>query len=109
MLRTDRICRLTALAAAVMISASAAQAALPPYWQSAKEIEAILQDQRVHDAFKYEEPIVSIKLQEPTADRTRVYAIGTARCSVLVTLTYKPTTTIGPADFDIEIGKATCQ
>ena len=103
--------RKTSIAAATLLTmfgAPAAQAALPPYWQSAKEIEAIVGDQSVHDAFKYEEPIVSIKLQEPVSDN-RVYEVTTPRCSVLVTIVPKPAKLVGPAAFDLQIGEATCK
>jgi len=89
--------------------AQVAQAALPPYWQSAREIEAIIKDGRVHDAFKYEEPIISIRLQEPISDQ-RVYVITTPRCTLLVSVVDKPTPGVmGAVPFDIEVGEATCQ
>ncbi len=95
------------LAALGMVAAMPARAALPPYWQSAKEIETIVADQRVHDAFKYEEPIISIRLQEPVSDN-RVYEITTPRCVVLVTIVPKPAKVLGPSAFDLEVGEATC-
>ena len=94
--------------AAILLTASAAQAALPPYWQSAREITAILEDGSVHDALKYEEPIISIGLQEPLSD-DRVYVLKTSRCTLLIGIAYKPSQTAGAAQFDIEVGKADCQ
>jgi len=99
---------LAALAAIPVLAPTGAIAALPPSWQSAKEIEAIVADQRVHDALKYEEPIIAIRLREPVADN-RVYEITTPRCTLLVTVVYKPSKRIGPAAFDIEVGEATCE
>ena len=62
-----------------------ALAALPPYWQSAREISTIVNDPRVHDALKYEEPIVSI-----TTGGDDVYEVKTARCTLLVTIVDVP-------------------
>ena len=83
-----------------------ALAALPPYWQSAREISTIVNDPRVHDALKYEEPIVSI-----TTGGDDVYEVKTARCTLLVTIVDVPQTepVMGPRNFDIEVGDADCQ
>jgi hypothetical protein len=94
----------------VVMGASVAHAALPPSWQSAKEIGAIVEDQRVHDALKYEEPILSIRLEEPLSDN-RVYVVSTARCTLLVAVAYKPAKKgmVGPAQFDLKLDGAECQ
>jgi hypothetical protein len=83
-----------------------ANAALPPWWQSAREIETILQDGRVHDAFKYEEPILSI-----STTGNDVYTIKTPRCSLDVTIVDKPMEEgiVGPRQFELQIGTADCQ
>jgi hypothetical protein len=83
-----------------------ALAALPPYWQSAREISTIVNDPRVHDALKYEEPIVSI-----TTGGDDVYEVKTARCTLLVTIVDVPQAEpmMGPRNFDIEVGDADCQ
>jgi hypothetical protein len=83
-----------------------ALAALPPYWQSAREISTIVNDPRVHDALKYEEPIVSI-----TTSGDDVYELKTERCTLLVTIVDVPQDKpmVGPRQFDIEVGVADCQ
>jgi hypothetical protein len=97
------------LAGVLIVGTKSANAALPPYWQSAKEITTILNDQRVHDALKYEEPILSVS----TAG-DNVYVIKTPRCSLSVTIVDAPQAPgaaplIGPRQFDLEVGTATCQ
>lgn len=95
------------LAAVVLgLTAATAVAALPPYWQSAREISAIIDDPRVHDALAYEEPIVSI-----TRDAQDVYVLRTARCSVTVTIIDKPDAKpiAGPRQFDLQVGDAQCE
>jgi hypothetical protein len=88
------------------LTAASASAALPPYWQSAREIGAILDDPRVHDALKYEEPILSIST---TTDD--VYVLKTARCTVTVTIVDTPQAEVmvGPRQFDLEVGEAACE
>lgn len=97
-----------AWAVPVVLSALAtpAFAALPPYWQSAREISTIINDPRVHDALKYEEPIVSI-----TTGGDDVYELRTERCTLLVTIVDAPQDApmAGPRQFDIEVGQADCQ
>ncbi len=95
-----------AAGATLLFAASQARAALPPYWQSAREIEAILDDQQVHDAFKYEEPILSISTTGNDA-----YEIRTPRCVLTVTIVDAPTDTkmVGPRQFNLDIGEADCQ
>lgn len=90
----------------IAAGASAAWAALPPYWQSAREIEAIVSDSRVHDALKYEEPILSIST---TGDD--VYELRTERCVLRVTIVDVPgeSGVMGPRKFDLDIGAAECQ
>ena len=102
-------CLAGAIAALTLTLAAPAYAALPPYWQSAREIEAIVKDPRVHDAFKYEEPIISIGLQEPISDK-RVYVIVTPRCTLLVAVVDKPQPGLmGAVPFELEVGEATCK
>jgi hypothetical protein len=91
---------------ALGLTAATAWAALPPYWQSAREIQAILDDARVHDALKYQEPILSI---ETTGDD--VYVLSTERCRVTITIVDKPQAEaiVGPRQFDLEVGEAQCE
>jgi hypothetical protein len=83
-----------------------ALAALPPYWQSAREISTIVNDPRVHDALKYEEPILSV-----TTTGDDVYELRTARCTLTVTIVDLPPKEgmVGPQAFDIQLGEAECQ
>ncbi len=85
---------------------TAAAAALPPYWQSAREISAIVNDARVHDALKYEEPILSV-----TTTGDDVYVLKTPRCTLLITIVDTPDAEamVGPRQFDLEVGEADCQ
>jgi hypothetical protein len=97
------------LGGALVASACAvtgALAALPPYWQSAREIEAIVNDARVHDALKYEEPILSV-----TTTGDDVYELRTARCRVTVTIVDAPQAEgmVGPRQFELEVGQAVCE
>lgn len=83
-----------------------ANAALPPYWQSAREISAIVEDGRVHDALRHEEPILSIST---TGDD--VYLLKTERCTLSITIVDKPQAEpmVGARQFEIEIGEAICE
>ena len=83
---------------------TAASAALPPFWQSAREISAIVNDQKVHDALTYEEPILSVTV---TGDNS--YELKTPRCTLSIAVVYKPTKMVGPGEFDLEVGEAQCQ
>ena len=104
--KSRRIARVSGAIAALAAIATPALAALPPYWQSAREISTIVNNPRVHDALKYEEPIVSI-----TTGGDDVYEVKTARCTLLVTIVDVPQDKpmMGPRQFDIEVGQADCQ
>ncbi len=97
---------LAMLAALAVLVPAGANAALSPYWQSAKEIGKIVNDQRVHDALKYEEPILSVAATAPDE-----YEVRTERCTLKVKIVDKPAKPgiVGPRQFDIEVGEATCQ
>jgi hypothetical protein len=102
-----RLVRLSTVAVAGCVAAaSSASAALPPYWQSAKQIAAIVNDQQVHDALKYEEPILSI-----STTGNDIYELKTERCTLTVTIVDKPSNSgmVGPQQFDVEVGQADCQ
>lgn len=105
LLRHDRIAAAALATAFFALQVPAAYAVLPPYWQSAAEISAIVNDKAVHDAFKYEEPILSI-----STTSEKVYEIKTPRCTLSVTVVNKPRSEgVGPTDFSIEVGTADCQ
>ncbi len=93
-------------AAALGLSAAAAGAALPPYWQSAREISTIVSDPRVHDALAYEEPILAI-----TTAGDDVYELRTERCTVTVRIVDVPLAEpmVGARQFDLEVGDAQCE
>ncbi len=97
---------LALLAAATLLVPSIANAALPPSWQSAKEITAVVNDQRVHDALKYEEPILSVAVSAPDT-----YEVRTERCRLSVKIVDRPAKPgfVGPRRFDLAVGEATCQ
>ena len=100
----DRVAAVGLAASLFILTAGSAHALLPPYWQSAAEIKAIIEDQRVHDALKYEEPITSVSV---TGDHT--YELKTPRCSLPIKIVEKPASGPGPAQFELSIGTATCQ
>ncbi len=104
---SDRRAGLAALLVPLMlVGTTAAQAALSPYWQSAREFATIVNDPRVNAALKYEEPILSIGLTAPDT-----YALRTERCTLTVRIVDKPGEPglIGPRPFDIAVGKADCR
>ena len=83
---------------------TAASAALPPFWQSAREISALVNDQTGHDALKYEEPILSVAV---TGDDS--YELRTPRCTLEITVVYKPTKMVGSGEFDLQVGETRCE
>lgn len=105
-LEFQRIAHAGIAATALAATVTSAAAALPPYWQSAREISAIVNDARVHDALKYEEPILSIST---TGDD--VYELKTPRCTLRITIVDKPLAEgmVGPRQFDLEVGQADCE
>lgn len=102
-----RLVARAAIAGAILVATlHGAAAALPPYWQSAREISTIVNDPRVHDALKYEEPILSI-----TTTDDDVYELKTPRCTLRITIVDKPQAEgmVGPRQFDLEVGEADCE
>src|SRR5262245_14109966 len=100
----DRVAAIGLAAGLLLLNVNAAHALLPPFWQSAAEIKAIVESQQVHDALKYEEPITSVAR---SGDHT--YELKTPRCSLTITIVDKPGGGPGPAQFELSIGTATCQ
>ncbi|MES2058124.1 MAG: hypothetical protein V4564_19465 [Pseudomonadota bacterium] len=80
----------------------AAQAALPPYWQRAREIGAILESQDVARELR-DAPIDSVKY---VADDS--YQASSGRCSVNVRVVGKARDFPGPRLFDLKVGKRRC-
>ena len=104
--RSERIGLVIAASmAALLTGASAASAALPPYWQRSREIERIADDQRVYDALQGSS-IVSITW---TADD--LYEVRSENCVVTVTIVDVPQDEgiVGPRNFDLELGAPECQ
>ncbi len=95
----------TALAATALLVPAGAHAALSPYWQSTKEFTAIVNDERVHDALKREERILSVAVTAPDT-----YEVRTGSCTLTVKIVDKPGKPglMGPRQFDLDVGEATC-
>ncbi|CAN5313402.1 hypothetical protein BH10PSE9_BH10PSE9_18420 [soil metagenome] len=84
-------------------------AALSPYYQSIAEIQRILADPRLGEAFASQEAIRSIS--SPKQD---VYELKTEHCTVAVTVVDRPAPAgqpmrAGPRLFDLQFGKAACK
>lgn len=71
-------------------------ALLPPYFQSVKEIEQILQDERLHQILGSGQPIVEIQKVGSS------YHILTLKYFLKVNVHYIPREMPGPALFEIE-------
>ena len=98
-----------ALAATLILASGPAFAVLSPYYQSIAEIERILGDQRLADALPGQLAIISIV--SPSAD---VYEVKTETCTVTVTVVDVPSKAgepmmVGPRQFDLQFGQATCK
>lgn len=95
-----------ALAAALILAAAPASAALAPLYETMREIEAMLGDPRMAEAFKNMEPIVSIEM---TAQD--VWEFRTPNCSVVVTVkdVEETPTMVGGRKFTLEFGEASCK
>lgn len=97
-----------ALAAALILAAAPAAAALSPYYQSLAEIQRILGDPKLADGFR-QEAIVSIE-----ATGHDVYEVKSESCSVTVTVVDVPpkegeSMMVGPRQFTLEFGEASCK
>lgn len=71
-------------------------ALLPPYFQSVKEIEEILQDQRLHDLLGSGQPILEIQKVGSS------YHILTMKYFLKINVHYIPRGMPGPAQFELE-------
>jgi hypothetical protein len=97
-----------ALAALLIVAAAPAAAALSPYYQSVAEIQRILADERLNDGMR-QEAIVSIM----TTARD-VYEVKTGSCTKIVTVVDVPRKEgepimVGPRQFTLELGEASCR
>ncbi len=97
------------LLAAVTLLPLPAYAALSPLYQSLREIETILHDPRLADAFANQQAVVSI-----TSPATDTYELRTESCTVTVEVIDVPAEAgkpmiIGPRQFTLEFGQVQCQ
>jgi hypothetical protein len=79
-------------------------AALPPYYQSAKEIIAVLNNSEVA------EKIGSGRLIHSVTKTEGGYIINAGNCTLTVNITYSPRTNgmVGPAIFEVHPDKLDC-
>ncbi len=86
-----------------LIVATSVKAALPPYWQRAAEISAILNDRPLAGALK-NKPVDRIEWRS-----AGLYRVSTGQCRIDVKAVEERQTRPGPAKFRIEAGRATCR
>jgi len=92
----------SAIASALLALAAPAWAALPPFWQSSREIQAVTGSKDVAEALK-QAPIERVERAEGG------YRVASQACSVLVKVIYEKSTMPGPQKFRIQAGKAECR
>ncbi|TWT13720.1 hypothetical protein [Reyranella sp. CPCC 100927] len=96
-----------ALAGALLVSAASSQAALPPYWQRVKELEAIVNSAEVADKLG-RAPIDQI--ERPADD---LYRVRGGTCTVEVRIVddagRREPGWAGPRRFKLDVGKSTCR
>jgi len=80
----------------IILFSTKVHALLPPFYQSVKEIESILQDERFTKNANSAYPILEIKKVEDG------YLIVTTRYHQFVEVHYIPQNIIGPAKFELE-------
>ncbi|MBN1914940.1 MAG: hypothetical protein JW769_03520 [Parachlamydiales bacterium] len=79
----------------MILSSSAVFAALPPFYQSSKEIMAILSSEELHNALGSGEIIQKI------TRNSRGYTVISGRYCIEVDVEYIPREMIGPVAFDL--------
>ncbi len=82
----------------MMSAAAAAHAALPPNWQRAAEMRAILESEDIAKRLK-SEPIDTIEWKSPD-----LYAVKTASCTLDVRIVSEEQTMPGPRKFRLDPG-----
>jgi hypothetical protein len=85
--------------------ATAAQAALPPYYQRSRELQAILDDAEVGEKLR-QAPID--RIERVGEDRYQVQA-GGCRLDVRIVGTPSPGGRPGPRPFKVKVGKVACR
>ena len=80
-------------------------AALPPFFQSKKEIIALLEEPQVVGQLGSHRPIDSITKSD------KVYTIKSNNCSLRVSVDYlpQPRGWVGPSRFSFDVGELDCQ
>ena len=99
--------RLLFAAALVAVTSLPALAALPPQYQRQRELQAILADNGVADAFGVE-GISAVEYVEPD-----LYRVTGGACSLEVKIVDAPTSHgdgwAGPREFALELGEPVCR
>ncbi len=85
---------------AVFALTGTVSAALPPLWQNVAELKSILSDEHLGSHLESGESIILIKKTE------KGWLIITNHHELPVHIKYKEATMPGPAQYDIEFGKA---
>ena len=88
--------------ASFLVSGSAF-AALPPFYQTAREMKEVLSNQDVAAKLGVGNQITSIYRVE------HGYIVSTSQCALPVTVNYLPSTVPGPALFELVVGEANCE
>lgn len=91
------------IAAAAMLSAVPAEAALPPQYQRAAELRAIIDDAEIIDLFGIDRLIERIEYVAPD-----LYRVTSGNCQLDVRIVDKPTQIVGPRQFEVEPGELVC-
>jgi len=94
-----------AATAAVLLSSVPAWAALPPQYQRAAELRAIIDDTAIVDAFGIGRPIERIEYVEPD-----LYRVTSGNCRMDVAIVDKPNVAglVGPRQFELQPGELVC-
>ena len=92
-------------AAAILAAALPASAALPPQYQRAAELRAILDDTDIVDLFGIGRLIERIEFVEPD-----LYRVTSGNCHLEVRIVDKPAASgmVGPRQFEVEPGELIC-
>lgn len=92
----------TILLSATLLFTQISAAALPPYYNSAREIKAILDSEQVYRQLGIVRSIDSITRYE------NGYSVSAGDCAVNVGVKYLPTRMIGAGQFELQVGLVTC-
>ena len=97
---------ITCFVAAAMFLAAClpASAALPPQYQRAAELRAIIDDIDIVDLFGMDRLIERIEYVEPD-----LYRVTSGSCHVDVRIVDKPNQMVGPREFEVEPGELVCE